>query len=118
MSPTAVEEITSTPLAEMRGGWFVGAFEPTLFASKDVEVAVKMYRAGDTEPRHVHRIAVEFTAITAGIVEINGVRYCAGTIVRVPPGCPTCFRAISDACTTVVKLPSVPGDKYLVPDET
>ncbi len=116
MSATAaLPQITTTPLAEMRGGWFVGAFTPTLAASPHAEVAVKYYRAGDNEPRHVHRIATEYTVVTAGCVEMNGVRHEAGTIVCVPPGCATDFRALTDACTTVVKLPSVAGDKYPAP---
>ncbi len=112
---SALPQITTTPLATMRGGWFVGAFTPTLAASPFAEMAVKYYRAGDTEPRHVHRIATEYTVVTAGCVEMNGVRYETGTIVCVPPGCATDFRALTDTCTAVVKLPSVAGDKYPVP---
>lgn len=107
-------EIESHRVDEFKGGWFIGRFSPTLHANDAVEVAIKSYKAGDAERRHVHRIATEYTVITSGAVEMNGITYSAGTIVRVPPGCDTDFRALTDACTTVVKLPCVAGDKYLV----
>ena len=36
-------------LSEMKKGWFVGNFSPTLCKTNDVEVAVKYYNAGDHE---------------------------------------------------------------------
>lgn len=103
------------PLAEFRGGWFVGDFSPTLLAVPAVEVAVKYYRAGDAEAAHVHRVATEFTVVTSGRVRMNGAEIAPGTVVCVPPGCATDFEALTDACTTVVKLPSVKGDKHPAP---
>lgn len=50
----------------------------------------------------------------SGEVEMNGIRYQQGEIVEIAPGEIAQFRAISDAATTVVKVPSVKGDKYLV----
>jgi quercetin dioxygenase-like cupin family protein len=82
--------------------------------SEAVEVAVKYYRAGDHEAAHYHKIATEWTVITAGEVEMNGQRYIAGDIIVMEPGEPTDFKAITDAATTVVKMPCVKKDKYLV----
>lgn len=104
-------------LEDMTGGWFVGDFEPTLVKTRDVEVAVKQYRAGDYEPRHFHKIATELTVIVTGEVEMNAVRYRTGDIVVIKPGESTDFRAISDTTTTVVKIPGVVNDKYLVKDD-
>lgn len=36
-------------LDDMTRGWFVGNFEPSLYITNDVEVAVKQYKAGDFE---------------------------------------------------------------------
>lgn len=94
-------------------GWFVGDFEPTLLRSKDVEVAVKYYKAGDREDTHHHRVAVEITAIVSGEVTMMGRRWTAGDIVMVEPGEATDFEALTDAVNVVVKMPSVMGDKYL-----
>jgi hypothetical protein len=45
---------------------------------------------------------------------INGRVFAAGDIVVVKPGEATDFEALTDTTTTVVKLPSAKGDKYLV----
>jgi hypothetical protein len=37
-------------LADMKGGWFVGDFSPTVLRTPDFEVAVKEYAAGAREP--------------------------------------------------------------------
>jgi quercetin dioxygenase-like cupin family protein len=97
----------------MTKGWFLGDFQPTLHRTRDVEVAVKNYRAGESEAAHYHKIATEFTVITQGEVEMNGRRYLAGDIIIIEPGDVTDFRAVTDAVTTVVKIPAATGDKYL-----
>jgi mannose-6-phosphate isomerase-like protein (cupin superfamily) len=99
-------------LNDMTKGWFVGNFSPTLYASEAVEVAVKYYRAGDHEGRHSHRVATEITAVVSGEVVMCGQSFLAGDIVVLEPGDSTDFTAVTDAVTTVVKLPCVAGDKY------
>lgn len=99
-------------LSSMVKGWFVGDFEPTCYRTAGVEVAVKVYAAGAYEARHTHRIATELTVIVSGEAEMNGVRLSPGDIVIVGPGEATDFRAVTATTTTVVKLPSVPNDKY------
>jgi len=50
-------------LSDMVRGWFIGDFSPTVLATKAVEVGVKLYKAGDSEERHFHKIATEVTVI-------------------------------------------------------
>jgi mannose-6-phosphate isomerase-like protein (cupin superfamily) len=101
-------------LNTMKGGWFIGAFEPTCLATQDFEVAVKRYQAGSRETPHVHRVGREFTVIVEGHARINGRDYLAGAILDIPPGEATAFEAVTDVLTVVVKTPSVLGDKYPV----
>ena len=103
-------------LSEMTKGWFVGNFEPTLFQTGEVEVAIKTYRAGDYESAHYHKIATEITVITSGIVEMNGIRYGEGDIIVMEPGEVTDFLAVTDAANTVLKIPGATDDKYLADD--
>ena len=105
-------------LEDMVKGWFIGNFEPTLYRTNDVEVAVKRYRAGDSEGAHYHKIATEFTAIISGAVRMNGVRYTEGDIVVMEPGDVTDFEALTDAVNVVVKIPGANNDKYIVEGET
>jgi len=100
-------------LNNMFKGWFIGDFSPTLYKTKDVEVAVKKYIAGDYEESHYHKIATEFTVIIEGEVEFNGVRYFKDDIIIIHPNESTDFKAVTDAITTVVKVPGATNDKFL-----
>lgn len=94
-------------------GWFVGGFEPTLFKTTDVEVAVQKFKKGDKEVSHCHMIATEITMIVSGKAKMKDVIVNAGDIVLIKPGEYTDFEALEDTVTTVVKLPGALNDKYL-----
>ncbi len=100
--------------SDMNRGWFVGDFESAVFRSKDCEVALQKYKEGDSEPKHVHKVATELTLIASGKVLMNGIEYGEGDIVVMEPGDATDFKALTDVTNVVVKLPSLPSDKYLV----
>jgi mannose-6-phosphate isomerase-like protein (cupin superfamily) len=99
-------------LSTMTKGWFIGDFAPTAHRTRDVEVAVKHYSAGDAEAAHLHKIACEFTVVVSGTVRMNERDFSSGDIIVVEPGEATDFYALTDAVTTVVKLPGAPDDKY------
>ena len=101
-------------LDKMFKGWVVGNFEPTLYNTKDVEVAAKKYNSGDYEPLHYHKIATEITIIGKGKVLMNGKEYKTGDIITIKPGEKTDFKVLEDTLSTVVKLPCVKNDKYIV----
>lgn len=104
-------------LQDMTRGWFVGDFEPTAHRTGEVEVAIKHYSAGEREERHVHLVASELTAIIAGTVRMDGHELGPGDVLALDPGEPCDFEALTDATLVAVKLPAVPGDKYLVKDD-
>lgn len=105
--------MTVANLNEMTKGWFVGNFEPSLYRTNDVEVAVKKYRKGDREERHYHKVATEFTVILGGSVRMGGTVCNADSIVRIEPGEATDFECLEDALTVVVKIPGANNDKYV-----
>lgn len=94
-------------------GWFVGNFDPTIFRTHDVEVALKRYSSGEYEERHHHKIATEITVIVSGRVRMNDKEYGADDIIVIPPGESTDFEVLEDTVTVVVKLPGANNDKYL-----
>ena len=98
----------------MTGGWFIGDFEPTLLRTKDFEIAIKRYKAGDEELAHIHKVAMEYTAVVSGVIAMNNQIVENGKIVTIAPNEVVHFKAISDSITVVVKTPSVIGDKYIV----
>jgi len=100
-------------LDDMVKGWFVGAFEPTLINTNDVEVAVKEYVCGDAEGLHHHKIATEITVIVSGKVKMNNIVYTKGDIIVIEPNEATDFEALEDTVCIVVKYPGASDDKYL-----
>jgi hypothetical protein len=100
-------------LDDMIGGWFVGDFEPTLLATRDVEVAVKRYAAGSVEPLHHHRVATEITVLIEGEARMGDNVLRAGDIVVLDPLESSDFEACTDVVLVAVKHPGAPADKYL-----
>jgi hypothetical protein len=107
------EYMKVSKLSDMKKGWFVGDFNPTLVKTKAAEVAVKHYNKGDSEERHYHKMATEITVIISGRVRMNGIEYRSGDIIIVEPYESTDFQALEDSINTVVKYPGAPDDKYL-----
>lgn len=100
-------------LNDMIKGWVVGNFDPSLYKTNDVEVAVKRYSANDHESRHYHKIATEITIVISGTIKMNGIEYHENDIIVMEPGEATDFLAVTDAVNAVVKLPGANNDKYL-----
>ena len=100
-------------LSEMTRGWFIGNFEPSLYRTNDVEVAIQHFTAGEKEAAHYHMVATEITAIISGEFRMNGRIYKAGEMVTLAPGEHMYdFEALTDVVTTVVKIPGANNDKY------
>ena len=72
-------------LDEMVKGWLVGGFEPVVYKTEAVEVAIKRYAAGDYESTHYHKIACEITVITDGEAFMNGKRFVKDDIIVLAP---------------------------------
>ncbi len=104
-------------LSDMKGGWFIGNFEPSLCHTNDVEVAVKRYKAKDREKEHYHKIATEYTLVVSGAIRMGGREYNKGDIVIIEPNEVTDFEALTDAVNVVVKIPGANNDKYIVGEE-
>ena len=95
-------------------GWIIGDFEPALIKTKDFEICVKTYKAGDKDAAHFHKIATEYTIIAKGKVKMQGNIFEENDIVTIEPSEVSDFEALEDTTLLVVKLPSEPNDKYLV----
>ena len=100
-------------LSNMKGGWFIGNFHPSMFKTNDFEVAVKSYKKGDYEEAHYHKIATEYTVIIIGRAKMNGIEYQAGDIIVMDPSKSTDFECLEDGTINVViKIPGANNDKY------
>lgn len=115
MNNTSLPAICRSTLAEMTGGWFVGAFSPAAYITSDVEVAVQHFPAGYRGAAHHHKVATEVTLLLSGEARMAGEKLAAGDILTLMPGTSSSFEALTDCVTVVVKHPGVLNDKY--PDE-
>lgn len=97
----------------MKGGWFIGDFQPTVLPSNDFVIACKHYKKNDYEPAHYHRVATEYTLIAKGKVLMNNLEFGENDIIMIEKGESTDFKAVEDSTTVVVKVPSVKNDKIL-----
>ncbi len=100
-------------LDRMVKGWFVGDFEPTLYRTTDVEVAVKHYSLDDHERLHHHVVATELTVIVSGRARIGKRELGPGDIAVLQPGEPSDFTALTDVVLVAVKIPGAREDKYV-----
>ena len=101
-------------LSEFTKGWIVGNFSPSVFISKEFEVAVKKYNSGDYEEKHFHKKALEITIICSGKVRMNNQEFSEGDVIVIKPNEVTDFFVIEEAITTVIKTPSLTNDKFLI----
>ena len=99
-------------LDDMVKGWFVGSFTPTAFHTETCEVAIKHYKAGDSEAAHYHQVATEVTAIISGEVQMCDTTWGPGDIIVLSPGDVTAFVCLKDAVTVCVKSPGALQDKF------
>ncbi|BCK25589.1 TPA: hypothetical protein ACMD15_002777 [Vibrio cholerae] len=108
-----MKKMTNHKLEDFVRGWFVGGFEPTLYKTTDVEVAIQHFKKGDKEASHCHKIATEITVIVKGKARMKDLILTESEIVSIEPGTYTDFEALEDTTTVVVKLPGALNDKYL-----
>lgn len=95
------------------GGWIVGNFTPVLEHSKSLEVAIKHFTQGQTEPLHFQQIATEYTAVVTGRCRIGDEVIGPGQIFELGPGEVSDFEALSDVVLVAIKTPSIPSDKVM-----
>ena len=93
-------------------GWFIGNFNPSLLITNDFEISVKRYKAGDSELRHYHKVATEYTIIIEGEVIMNSIKFKTNDIIILQPNESSDFICLTDVITVVVKTPSIKNDKY------
>jgi hypothetical protein len=101
-------------IKNMKGGWFIGDFEPSVFKNPFFEVAHHHHKAGYIGPKHYHKIAPELSYIMKGRLIASGVELCSGDMFVYEPYDVADVEFLEDTDLVVVKWPSVPTDKYSV----
>lgn len=104
-------------MEEMKGGWFVGNFEPSMFRTQDFEVCYKEHKKGEQWDVHFHKIATEINYLVRGKMTIQGRELTSGDIFVILPGEVADPVFLEDCDVVIVKVPSLIGDKYLVKEQ-
>lgn len=98
----------------LKGGWFVGDFSPSVYKTSACEVCYKLHHAGESWPAHYHKESDEINYLISGSMEINGIQLSAPLVFVIPKG--EISRPIfhTDVSLIVVKVPGCLNDKYEV----
>lgn len=99
---------------EMKNGWFIGNFEPSILKTKDFEVGVLHHHKGEVWPKHKHEYLEEYNYLLSGKMLINNCILNAGDLFvfeREEIADPI---FLEDCIVIVIKVPSVPGDKVII----
>ena len=75
----------SDKLEQFKGGWLIGAFDPALVSTRDVEVGIKKVAKGNAPDGHYHKIATGSGIILEGKAEDQGRIFSAGDIITLRP---------------------------------
>jgi len=98
----------------MKGGWFVGNFEPTAYKTENFEVSYKIHPKGEIWDHHYHKIATEINFLVIGSMTLQGKDLKSGDIFVIEPS-EIANPVFHEDCHIVcVKTASVKGDKYIL----
>lgn len=108
-------------IENMKGGWFIGDFEPTLFKTKHFEIAHHKRLNGWTASPHIHKKSREYNYIVRGRVIVGNLCTTDKAVVLGPgdyfiyePNNVADVHCLEDTDLIVIKIPSLPDDKYPV----
>ena len=95
-------------------GWFIGDFEPSIYKTADFEVGYLRHAKGEYWAPHFHKESVEMNYLIRGKMIIQGIELNAGDVFVFEKGEIANPEFLEDCELIVVKVPSLPKDKYNV----
>lgn len=101
-------------IEDMKQGWYVGDFEPSVYRTPSFEASLKFHPKGEVWPKHYHKEAVEINLIVSGKMELNGTFLREGDIFVIDKMEVVDPKFLEDCSIVCIKTPSIIGDKYLV----
>jgi len=101
-------------IEDMKGGWFVGNFEPTAFKTDKFEVGYHFYKKGQEWDSHYHKLTTEVNYIIRGEMKIHGELLKQGDIFIIYPNEVVDPEYLTDCELIITRDGSYPGDKYII----
>lgn len=102
---------------EMKEGWFIGDFNPSVFKTSGFEIAYKTHRKNSICAHHYHKQVLEINLLVRGRMEMQGQILSSGDIFIMSPWEISNPKFLEDCEIVTVKMPSVPTDKYIIPND-
>lgn len=103
-----------TKLQDYFRGWVIGDFEPSILKTKDFEVGVLTHKKGEIWPAHYHKQSIEYNVLVKGKMIIQERELNSGDVFVFEKGEIADPVFLEDCTVVVVKVPSIPSDKFEV----
>ena len=101
-------------MKDMKGGWFIGNFEPTAFKTEEFEVCYKQHTKGEQWDTHYHKEGTEINYLVDGKMIIQNKELNKGDIFILHPFEIADPIFLEDCMVLIIKTPSKPGDKFTI----
>lgn len=95
-------------------GWVIGDFENSVIRTKDYELGMIMHEKNEHWGFHYHSKCDEINLLCSGSMTLNGREIHTGQVFKIPRNQIGCAKFLQTCKIACVKIPSVPGDKFVV----
>jgi len=99
---------------DMKKGWVVGNFVPSVLQTEKFEVAIQKHEKGYTAPLHLHKKFIEINVIVTGRMIVNGRELTDGDIFTFDVMEVSDSVFLEDTTLVVIRPGSDTKDKYEV----
>jgi quercetin dioxygenase-like cupin family protein len=103
-----------TKIKDYVRGWFIGNFEPSLLKTDQFEVGLLTHKEGEEWAAHYHKESVEYNVLVSGKMIVQGKELNSGDVFVFNKGEIADPVFLEDCTLVVVKVPSIPSDKFEV----
>ena len=104
-------------ISDMKGGWYIGDFEPVAYKTKDFEVSYKLHPKGEEWDTHYHKESDEINFLVSGKMIIQDRELNSGEIFIIPKYEIADPKFLEDCYVVCVKTKSSINDKHILPKE-
>ena len=95
-------------------GWIIGNFEPCLYKTNDYELGILTHEKNEQWGFHYHKELDEINFLVEGNMLLNGISIKKGQVFVIPRNQIACPKFLETCKIICVKIPSKPGDKYII----
>jgi quercetin dioxygenase-like cupin family protein len=103
-----------TKIKDYVRGWFIGNFEPSLLKTDQFEVGLLTHKKGEEWAAHYHKESVEYNVLVSGKMIVQEKELNSGDVFVFEKGEVADPIFLEDCTLVVVKVPSIPSDKFEV----